>query len=129
MREIKFRIWDKSNKVMYDKVLIGNYPETVALVWDKYDGKEDWYHIEPKVCKVMQYTRYKDRNNKEIYEGDIIQYLNTEKLEDYPNVGQVYLSDEQGRFYIDIELDYEEMWNKEYIEIIGNIYENPELIQ
>lgn len=131
MKEIKFRIWDKGNKVMYDKALIGNYPETVALVWDEYEGKEDWRHIDPKLCEVMQYTRFKDRNNKEIYEGDIIRYLDSEslKLEGFPDIGEVYWNDENNLFYIAIEIDYDDAWVKEKIEIVGNIYENPELIE
>lgn len=39
MREIYFRIWDKTNKIMFDKAFVGNHPETVPLVWNG----EDWF--------------------------------------------------------------------------------------
>ena len=67
MSRFKFRIWDKENLEMYDEAIVGNFPKTVPMVL--VGG--DWFHIEPKVCEVMQCTGVKDIDKQLIYEGDI----------------------------------------------------------
>ena len=52
---------------MCDEARVGKVPETVAMVL----GGGDWFHIEPKVCEVMQCTGVKDIDKQLIYEGDI----------------------------------------------------------
>lgn len=70
----KFRIWDKVSKIMYDKALVGNYPQTLPLIYTSYNGKKDWYHIEPKLCEVMQYTGMDDTLFNEIYLVILLNY-------------------------------------------------------
>ena len=148
MIEVKFRVWDKSNKIMYDKALVGNYPETVPLVWDEYEGKKDWYHIEPKMCEVMQYTGMDDVLLNEIYLGDIVELTKGDIIVK----GQIVF--ELGAFAIAMHEDNmskifdtnwndnikflgELYWEQDYLEeniieclkVIGNIYENPELLE
>lgn len=128
MREFKFRLWDTSNKEMYNKVIVGNYPDTVPMVWCEYNGKTDWHHIEPKVCKVMQYTGYKDVKGQEIYEGDILAH------QDYWWVRIEYYN---GSFMVrDVDrIRYKNKVCEKRIgdfdiskwRVIGNIYENKEL--
>jgi hypothetical protein len=71
---------------------------------------------------VMQYTGLRDKNHKEIYEGDIIK----SKLD---NIGKVIWKDSMAAFYIIFKQgnDLLEGWNRDG-EVIGNIYENPELL-
>lgn len=124
-REIKFRVWDKSSKVM--KLwgnLLHRYNTLTCLSHDSF--------------KTMQYTGLKDKNEKEIYEGDIVviaTYSHEEPLMDttciveynevYGIVEFVEL-DETGERYSMI--DIRDSFHYE-LEVIGNIYENPELLE
>jgi hypothetical protein len=109
MREIKFRVWDIDGKVIY-KTIIDLYS-----CWDEFNGFDRNHQV------VMQYTGLKDKNGKEIYEGDIFR--------DSKGKNQLVRWDLyfwKWGVYNDIETDGRDAFS---IEIIGNIYENPELIQ
>lgn len=123
MRPIKFRAWHKKLKVMLPDVGV-NKGEVL------YDGR--WYRKDEIV--LMQYTGLKDRNGREIYEGDIVKLTNW-----IGSIGVV----EWGRFakfIIDAEcsnggifdftnLIFEEVSNSiKNLEVIGNIYKNPEML-
>jgi len=114
MRELKFRVWDKDTKEIFD--LFGNYNS----VWIASILRGEHPEIE-----VMQYTGLKDKNGKEIYERDIVkqkrcQCYDCEKLGEW-------------RVFIIETYDYlagnTKIARSEEIEIIGNIYENPELLE
>lgn len=141
MREIKFRAWDKVNRQMF----FSEFPNF------KYEYATDWLeHIimitgitvqERKIAEetdrfeVMQYIGVKDKNNIEIYESDIVRHYN-EKDDgtideskfidgivkwDKTNLIIEQISeckDNDMKFYF-----YEEMFDWEELEVIGNIYE------
>ena len=119
MREIKFRAWDKINKEMFNVESI-NFQE--RRVYKDVVSYRNFNDIE-----LMQYTGLKDKNNKEIYEGDIV------KLRANHGIGVIKYYDEWGAFVVEyikprplavLGMNY----YKEDIEVIGNIYENPELL-
>ena len=124
MREIKFRAWDRF------KQRWSNYKINDGTVYfmDKNTGV--WYGSYNKRYKdfnLMQYTGLKDMREKEIYEGDIV------KLRANHGIGVIKYSDEWGAFVVEyvkprplgvLGMNY----YKEDIEVIGNIYENPELL-
>jgi len=73
---------------------------------------------------IMQYTGLKDKNGKDIYEGDILNH----NYENYK--GKVWFSD--GCFFTGCEGFGSQTINEldtEWVEVIGNIYENPGLIE
>ena len=123
MREIKFRVW--SNREM-------RFPPTLGE-WDDSDNHHFFgYNKKPSV--IMQYTGLKDKNGKEIWEGDIVRYKVFERFheQDSKRVSQVaWLNDKAGFFPMSEHTVVEDgFYNYEIedFEVIGNIYENKELL-
>lgn len=92
---------------------------------DYYDGGKTIVHApeEGRFClfeevEIMQYTGLKDKNGKEIYEGDTLFWLKERNLPHY----EVKIPD---IFYM---LEHMAYTQPQDLEILGNIYENPELI-
>lgn len=130
MREIKFRVWDKVvNKWLdYEDVYFDQEGEVYLIeerdwAYQSYMYKEN---ITEKV-KVVRFTGLKDVHGKEIYEGDILKF-NT----DAPGVVDYF----RGSWRVKTPPRYRgddwrtSLWDAtlDGYEIIGNIYENPELL-
>jgi len=120
-REIKFRAWDKRKKEMFYDWCID--PDG-GWFGDFGEGSEDIalkYYKNGEI-EVMQYTGLKDKNGKEIYEGDIVQ-VNGRNQEVFFKDGYFGWGQQHTGTYSFDPFESEE------IEVIGNIYENPELIK
>lgn len=125
MREIKFRAWDKLNKTMEPVWLIDYWQKELVT----QNSKNDLSNFE-----IMQFTGLKDSNGNEIFEGDIVTYgteddIVTAKLE-YRDT-----EDEESMFVAGFclivisNIEYPDDDDRDHsLEIIGNIYENPELL-
>lgn len=119
MRKIKFRVWDTKAKMMYPKVIHRGAISTAA-VEISYDLT---LHV-PNHLKLMQYTGLQDKNSVEIYEGDIVTHL------DYDFNMIVRWGDCLPGFMAcdGIEKDAQ-CFDLRYVkEVIGNIYENKEVL-
>ena len=79
----------------------------------------------------MQYTGLKDKNGKEIYEGDIVRYKDIDKMAGTTHdFKEVYFDTELLCF--ELRYTHNKLLNKQFekdFEIIGNIHENPELME
>lgn len=114
-REIKFRAWQVHHKEMYQP--FDGYIEFPSVVVGFDDGD---LRLEGDDVILMQYTGLKDKNSKEIYEGDILRW----KYE-----GDEYIKQVEWKGFCFQPFNGQE-WSpiKEECEVIGNIWENPELL-
>lgn len=118
MRQIKFRAWDKNRKEMYQ---FERRITTPPPLEGKSLGKHLFLPLEREDLELMQFTGLLDKNGKEIYEGDVVN-------EGVDNLNYE-VAFQQGGFWL-LERDNEMGWPESGdIEIIGNIYENPELLK
>lgn len=123
MREIKFRAWDTEKQEMATVNFIGLNDYEVGM---EDEECRRWRATYPYVCRLMQYTNLKDKNGKEIYEGDILKV----KLDD--GDANLYVKYANGEYRVVNEGKWEDsLYAYMYfgdVEVVGNIYENKDLI-
>lgn len=133
-REIKFRIWDIENKEMLEVQELDFEPTfyggRIAIRPDQYN---DYFDTEDMI--LMQYTGLKDKNGKEIYEGDIVLYQDWEMAyegggnDSFINKGIVEYCEDNCCFNVTerqtVDLADVLYKDNEDLEVIGNIYDNP----
>ncbi|MDH4212163.1 MAG: YopX family protein [candidate division WOR-3 bacterium] len=117
-REIKFKAWDiGENQMVYglNHILFAEVYRRENTVY--YDNRD-------KGVIIMEYTGLKDKNGKEIYEGDVVDCENG-ILREIKCFGPVYYGVTPGGDFCMLMQSN----NFKESEVIGNIYENPELLE
>lgn len=139
-RQIKFRAWNPESKKFY---------EPIIYLEEWYRTGRDFEDGTPSADPIMQFTGLQDKNGKDIYEDDVVRILYTDwasKSSNDPRTLEQYLKDiayvgkivfENGAFKVAIPSKmYPGEWHTTsihpgthgYIEVVGNQYESPELI-
>ena|SRR3990167_6134858 len=114
MRNIQYRAWGVDIEMMHD--------------WESVQKIDGWWKHD--ALALMQSTGLKDKNDVLIYEGDIVRYYDSTTMYLEAQVKWIHCGwsiQSEGMDGDDIELGNFELPNRS-IEIIGNIYENPELL-
>ena len=130
-REIKFRAWDAKNKEMLYRSEVDISVRCDGLLSGAVYEESDDCILSTREIPLMQYTGVKDRNGTDIYEGDIIiekwRRAKQNRLVTYRKAMFGTVDDTQNA-YTFISL-YNDLYHDEIEqEVIGNIYENPELL-
>ena len=136
-REIKFRVFidykifyqDKYDEYGDNLTSIDICKKTITITG--FHNYENVYRFEDEKVKLMQYTGVKDKNGKEIYEGDIVKIIKLEGYGEYCEqveyTGRIECYISEFRIQpLNLRLSDESTVE---IEIIGNIYENKNLLE
>ena len=107
-REIKFRAWNEITKKM-----IFSKDKELDRFWD-------WTQRQDYEINIMQYTGLKDKNDKEVYEKDMIKYKSFDNSEQIAEVPEMIIMNCHW---------FSELEDCKDIEVIGNICKNPELLK
>jgi len=139
MREIKFRAWDKVAKAMSPSfVLFGEFTlmglihDWQASVGEKMNIGDSLFRL--KDLEIMQFTGLLDKNGKEIFEGDIVDSGKGEIF--YCNKSAMFKVRWHDKVFKNVRGNSQNYNNGERLfmnshiawEVIGNIYENPDLL-
>lgn len=125
MRELKFRAWDKNDIEYVDGV--------GELYVDILEVGTKTFRIEqmcPGRYVIEQYTGLKDKNGKEIYGGDIIRICRSYGYGFLPKGAVAVVSYDENECCYKLKKQGEfRLTSKKMVEVIGNIHENPELVE
>lgn len=134
-REIKFRIWILEDKIMGKVLTIsfnGDEDDCNVEAYAPKDDSPEFWNGQFHECELMQFTGFKDCDGNDIYDGDIVYFviLGTEKDNKKYNVffdiefGAWKVKNQKSDdWWLLCNLANREMVGKNYIKIIGNIYE------
>tara|TARA_R110000868_G_scaffold340594_1_gene601271 strand:+ start:51 stop:449 length:399 start_codon:yes stop_codon:yes gene_type:complete len=130
-RPIKFRVWDKKNSQFLQNNNIG-VDKIIFDLWDWAEAMSTCLLFPMDDYVFQQYTELKDKNDKEIYEGDIVKFSRLFEKERKIKELKSFVRFDEGKFGFDLigfngmfyDLSYE--CN---IEVIGNTFEHSELLK
>ncbi len=132
MREILFRGKRKDNGEWIEGyyVCLGNYHYILTGKLDVAKGYPDFVHYNVIPETIGQYTGLQDKNGTKIFEGDIA-IIHSPNIGDDEGYFIIVWDDDSTRFVLrgeTLECDFEDFYSTE-IEVIGNIHDNPELLE
>lgn len=124
-REIKFRAWDNAFEQMveWDELKFDKDPgDKYICFYEQEDGSESIWNGGADYT-VLQYTGLEDKNDREVYDRDICNFYGRFGIE------KGVIKFLRHGFHIVLESGAAFKIDEFYLEVIGNIYENPELLE
>ncbi|EPC46338.1 putative uncharacterized protein [Lacticaseibacillus paracasei NRIC 1981] len=118
-REIKFRAYSSHNHKMYP---VSNIEWDIdGHIWVTADDGKNGIELIDEEAHLMQYTGLHDKNGREIYEGDVVK-------NEYGKVMEVQYDPRSAAFGVG-DYYFGTIGSGKTLEVIGNIFENPELLE
>ena len=141
MREIKFRAFLRSNQRLPNGITLGyekyprgiyevmdlNFASEIVTLWS--EKEQTCFEVSFRKIKLLQYTGLKDKNGKEIYEGDIVRITTTQTGE--TRIGEVIYYAGNAMYLVETTMeDYFTFMSQDIksVEVLGNTHENRGLL-
>ena len=125
----KYRVWDVVKKSMGEVQAIVYSEEKIYPIYSEIIRR----YIPFNEATLMQSTGLVDKNGKEVFEGDIVKVTDGDERTDFSDggIGTICGLDELYMWYIDgqVQNGLFDINQEYYIDVIGNIYQNPELME
>ena len=131
MREIEFRGKSiKTGEWVYGSLTLKTSSPRIAF----YNKVGYWIEVEVVPESIGQYTGLKDKNSKKVYDGSIIEGHTFDERFNEKQIGEIaYNEDRHGFVFIPIRMKSKNLYYPLFAvitcEVIGNIYDNPELLE
>ena len=128
----KFRAWDSVKKEMFkDTFAITESGQVVVVEQEFVTSTPDYVFVDHLI--VMQSTGLLDKNGTEIFEGDVLSTYTDNLVIKRDNLLGFYVEVDEKREYFSeiVDIEYLDLFAKDFgvaVEVLGNIYENPELL-
>lgn len=124
MRELKFRAWIKNYNCYAD--VLGFEQDRLFVQFQSGERAQHRLYVPIEDCVLEQYTSLKDKNGKEIYEGDVVNIQGIKYYVDFEH-GGFWFNNDNRKWKANRPFTHFQEIND--TEVVGNVHENPDLLE